>query len=77
MHAGISASVPAARRNRGFLTLPLNWPPEPIGWKWSEKSNDLVKKKMAMGGGGGNAAPPKDALKKLEKPKPKREGIKL
>jgi len=50
---------------------------EPIGWKWSEKSNDLAKKKMAMGGGGGNAAPPKDALKKLEKPKPKREGIKL
>jgi len=50
---------------------------EPIGWKWSEKSNDLAKKKMAMGGGGGNGAPPKDALKKLEKPKPKREGIKL
>ncbi len=49
---------------------------EPIGWKWGEKSVHLERQRMAAAGGGNNA-PPKDALRKLEKPKPKREGVKL
>jgi hypothetical protein len=48
----------------------------PIGWKWTEKPLQLQRQKM-MAGGGGNNAPAKDNLRKLEKPKPKREDIKL
>ncbi len=48
---------------------------EPIGWKWTEKESDV--KKQARMPGGGNARPPKDALKKLEKAKPKRPTVKL
>lgn len=48
---------------------------EPIGWKWGEKSLKLEQKKRM--GGGGNNAPKKDALRKLEKPKPKRTDVKL
>lgn len=48
---------------------------EPIGWKWGEKSLKLEQKKRMAGGG--NNAPQKDALRKLEKPKPKRESVKL
>lgn len=48
----------------------------PIGWKWTEKAIQLQRQKM-MAGGGGNNAPAKDNLRKLEKPKPKREDIKL
>ena len=50
---------------------------EPIGWKWNEKSVHLERQKMAAAAGAGNNAPPKDALRKLEKPKPKREDVKL
>jgi hypothetical protein len=49
---------------------------EPIGWKWSEKESD-VKRQKRMPGGGGNGGNPKDQLKKLEKPKPKRPSVKL
>lgn len=49
---------------------------EPIGWKWSEKLVPVAPPNMGAAGGGNNA-PPKDALRKLEKPKPKREGVKL
>ncbi|HVX10027.1 MAG TPA: vWA domain-containing protein [Pirellulales bacterium] len=48
---------------------------EPIGWKWGEKSLKLERERMAAGAG--NNPPPKDAIKKLEKPKPKREDVKL
>jgi hypothetical protein len=48
---------------------------EPIGWKWSEKESD-IKRRSRMPGGGGNGNP-KDQLKKLEKPKPKRPSVKL
>jgi hypothetical protein len=49
---------------------------EPIGWKWGEKSMKLEMQKR-MAAAGGNNAPNKDALKKLEKPKPKRDDVKL
>jgi hypothetical protein len=48
---------------------------EPIGWKWGEKS--LKLERMRMAAGTGNNAPAKDAVKKLEKPKPKRDDVKL
>ncbi|HVA45562.1 MAG TPA: vWA domain-containing protein [Pirellulales bacterium] len=48
---------------------------EPIGWKWGEKSMKLeLQKRMAANA---NNKPAKDALKKLEKPKPKRDDVKL
>ena len=49
---------------------------EPIGWKWGEKSLKLEQQKR-MAAPNGNNAPNKDALKKLEKPKPKRDDVKL
>lgn len=49
---------------------------EPIGWKWGEKSLKLEQQRR-MAAVGGNNANPKDAVKKLEKPKPKREDVKL
>ncbi|HET6883924.1 MAG TPA: vWA domain-containing protein [Pirellulales bacterium] len=49
---------------------------DPIGWKWGEKSLKLEQQRR-MAAGNGNNAPNKDALKKLEKPKPKREDVKL
>ena len=49
----------------------------PIGWKWSEKAVHAERQRMAAAAGAGNNAPPKDGLRKLEKPKPKREDVKL
>jgi hypothetical protein len=49
---------------------------EPIGWKWGEKSLQLERQRQ-MAAAGGNNANPQDALKKMEKPKPKREDVKL
>lgn len=49
---------------------------EPIGWRWGEKSLKLEQQKR-MAAGNGNNAPAKDAVNKLEKPKPKREDVKL
>jgi hypothetical protein len=48
---------------------------EPIGWKWGEKSLKLERQRM-MAAAGANPNPA-DAVKKLEKPKPKREDVKL
>ena len=50
---------------------------EPIGWKWNEKALQLERRQMAAAAGAGNNAPPKDGLRKLEKPKPKRADVKL
>jgi hypothetical protein len=49
---------------------------EPFGWKWSEKHTGFEEReRMARnGGGGGN---PQDQLRKIEKPKPPRENVKL
>jgi hypothetical protein len=49
---------------------------EPIGWKWGEKSLQLERQRQ-MAAAGGNNANPQDAVKKMEKPKPKREDVKL
>lgn len=49
---------------------------EPIGWKWGEKSMKLEEQKR-MAAANNNNKPAKDALKKLEKPKPKRDEVKL
>ncbi|HWB12312.1 MAG TPA: vWA domain-containing protein [Pirellulales bacterium] len=49
---------------------------EPIGWRWGEKSLKLERQRQ-MAAAGGNNANPKDDVKKLEKPKPKREDVKL
>ncbi len=49
---------------------------EPLGWKWTEKhvGYDEPRKNNGGGGGGGN---PNDRLRKMEKPKPVRENVKL
>jgi hypothetical protein len=49
---------------------------EPLGWKWIEKHTN-VRPPMARNGGGGAGAPPVDALRKIEKPKPVRQNVKL
>lgn len=50
---------------------------EPIGWKWSEKVSNIARARMAAGNGGSPAPPAPEALRKLPKPKPKRDNIRL
>ena len=48
---------------------------EPLGWKWTERHVGLEERRMANNGGnGGN---PQDRLRKIEKPKPVRQNVKL
>lgn len=48
---------------------------EPLGWKWTEKHVGYDEPRKNNGGGGGGN--PNDRLRKLEKPKPVRENVKL
>ena len=48
---------------------------EPLGWKWTERHVGLDEPRRNNGGGGGGN--PKDQLRKLEKPKPVRQNVKL
>jgi hypothetical protein len=49
---------------------------QPLGWKWSERHTG-VNDPARMPGGGGGGGNPRDQLRKLEKPKPVRENVKL
>jgi hypothetical protein len=48
---------------------------EPLGWKWTERHVGYDDPKRNNGGGGGGN--PQDRLRKLEKPKPVRQNVKL
>jgi len=83
-----SALEKAAAQSREYLTRVRDQHPgtpwaylaerelaEPLGWVWTEKHTN-VRPPMAQGGGG-PGRPPVDALRKIEKPKPVRQGVKL
>jgi hypothetical protein len=46
---------------------------EPIGWKWSEKVTNVARPRMAQAAPAAPAAPAADAVRRMEKPKPRRE----
>lgn len=84
-----SALEKAAAQSREYLTRVVENHPgtpwaylaerelaEPLGWKWTEKHTN-VRPPMARNGGGGGGRPPQDMLKKIEKPKPVRQNVKL
>jgi hypothetical protein len=49
---------------------------EPLGWKWTERHVGYDEPRK-NNGGGGNGGNPNDRLRKLDKPKPVRENVKL
>ena len=49
---------------------------QPLGWKWSERHMG-VNDPPRMAGGGGGGGNPRDQLRKLDKPKPVRQNVKL
>ncbi len=49
---------------------------DPLGWKWSEAHTGVNEPKRNPGGGG-NGGNPKDALRKIEPPKPQPQNVKL
>jgi hypothetical protein len=50
---------------------------EPFGWKWTERHTIVEEPRRAAQNGGGGGGNPQDQLRKLEKPKPPRENVKL
>lgn len=49
---------------------------QPLGWRWTEKHTGVTEPRPGMGNNN-NPLPRDDQLRKLEKPKPKRQNIRL